>query len=193
MGKRKQVIIDKKFQLKTTFSIILVVIAVFAVLMAIVSATAIYNNSKLENAVINQKRVLSGQYEAFSGLLVLSRQEHCTLEQINRAADEMADKVDRSQQMSNETIASMEGIIVWNYVLIFIIAGIVVLQCAVMFIVIIRKTHRIIGPAKLMTSQMDELAAGKVPDLRPLREDDELQDLYASFARVVEYVKTLRR
>ncbi len=193
MGKRKQVIIDKKFQLKTTFSIIFVVIVVFGVLMAIVSATAIYNNSKLENAVINQKRVLSGQYEAFSGLLVLSRQEHCTLDQINRAADEMADKVDRSQQMSNETITAMEGIIVWNYVLIFIIAGIVVLQCAVMFIVIIRKTHRIIGPAKLMTSQMYELAAGKVPDLRPLREDDELQDLYVAFGRLVEYVKTLKR
>lgn len=165
----------------------------FAILAAIVSATAIYNNSKLEDAVMNQKRVLSSQYEAFSGLLVLSRQEHCTLEQINRAADSMADKVDRSQQMSNETIASMEGIIVWNYVLIFIIAAIVILQCAVLFIVIIRKTHRIIGPAKLMAAQMDELAAGREPELRPLREDDELKDLYSAFTRLVEYVKTLRR
>jgi nitrogen fixation/metabolism regulation signal transduction histidine kinase len=193
VSKRKKVIIDKKFQLKTTFSIIFIVIAVFAVLAAVVSGTAIYNNSKLEGAVFNQKQALSSQYEAFSALLVLSRQDNCTLEQINRAADEMANKIDRSQQMSNEIITSMESIIVWNYVLIFVIAAIVIIQCAVLFIVLIRKTHRIIGPAKLMAEQMDEIAAGGNPDIRPLREEDELKELYAAFARLAAYVKTIRR
>ncbi|MCX7678683.1 MAG: hypothetical protein N2316_05640 [Spirochaetes bacterium] len=193
MKKRTQVLLDKKFQFRTTFSIIFIVLAIFLIFGAIVSATAMYNNRKLQEVVVNQKQLLTSQYEAFSNLLVLTRQENCIVDQLNRAADEMANKVDRSQQMSNEAISTMENIIAWNYVLIFIIAGLLIIQCAVLFVAIIRKTHRIIAPAKLMASQMDEIVAGKNPQIRPLRADDELKELYSAFSRLVEYIQTLRR
>ncbi|HPA72507.1 MAG TPA: hypothetical protein PKY31_09570 [Spirochaetota bacterium] len=189
MVKRKQVLIDKKFQLRTTFSIILVVLVIFAVLVAVIAATAVYNNHRLEGTVVNQKHVLTGQYNAFSTLLVLTRTGSCTVEQLNSATDRMMGEVDRSMLMSTANINTIESIIRDNYALIFSIMGIVILQGAVLFIIIIRKTHRIIGPAMLMERHMNDIMEGREPDIRPLREGDELRELYDTFGRFVEHVK----
>lgn len=192
MGKRKQVLIDKKFQLRTTFSIILLMLVVFAVLVAVIAGTALYNNHRLEGAVFNQKQVLTGQYNAFSTLLVLARTGSCTIEQLNDASNKMMGEVDRSMSMSSTNIRTMESIILGNYALIFSILGIIVLQGAVLFVIVIRKTHRIIGPAKLMVRHMNDIMEGREPNIRPLREGDELQELYDTFGRFVEHVGKTR-
>jgi NADH:ubiquinone oxidoreductase subunit 6 (subunit J) len=187
MGKRKQVLIDKKFQLGTTFSIIQVVLVIFAVLVAVIAGTAVYNNHRLEGTVLNQKQVLTGQYNAFSTLLVLTRTGTCTLEQLNDASNKMMGEVDRSMSMSSSNINTIESIITGNYVLIFSILGIIIIQGAVLFIIIVRKTHRIIGPAKLMVRHMNDIMEGREPSIRPLREGDELQELYDTFGRFVKH------
>lgn len=193
MGKRKQVLIDKKFQLRATFAIIKVVLVIFALLTAIIAGTAVYNNSRLEGTVLNQKHVITSQYEAFSTLLVLTRTGTCTIDQLNSASDRMMGEIDRSMMMSNSNISTIESIIRGNYVLIFSIMGIIIIQGAVMFIIIIRKTHRIIGPAQLMVRHMNEIMEGKEPFVRPLREGDELQELYDTFGKLAEYVEKQRK
>jgi len=166
-----------------------VVYAIFAVIVAAIIGTAVFNNRRLEGTVLNQKHVLNSQYDAFSSLLVLARGESCTIEQINRASDKMAVEVDRSMLMSRANIGTIESIITGNYVLVFSIMGLVIIQGAFLFIIIIRKTHRISGPAQIMVRHMNDIMEGREPNIRPLREGDELQELYDTFGRFAEHVK----
>nr|HPN12559.1 hypothetical protein [Spirochaetota bacterium] len=49
MTKRKQYIIDRKYQLRTTFSIIGVVTLVTAVILGAITASVVYNTAKLND------------------------------------------------------------------------------------------------------------------------------------------------
>ena len=49
MYKRKQYIIDKKFQLKTTFSIIGIVSIITAFIIGAIATSVVYNNEKIDN------------------------------------------------------------------------------------------------------------------------------------------------
>lgn len=189
MKSRKRLLIDKKFQLGTTFSIIQVVYVLFALIMVVIVINGVINNRKLAEAVLNHKQVITSQYNTFSSLLVLSRERSCTIDDIVDVSDRVAGETDKSMMMISSNINSMESIIINNYIIIFSIFGLVIIQGIVLFVIIIRKTHRIIGPAKLMVEQMNEIIEGKIPELRPLREKDELQELYDTFGNLVDYLR----
>ena len=54
-------------------------------------------------------------------------------------------------------------------------------------------THKIAGPALVLTRNLNELAQGKIPKLRPLRKNDELIDLFeALHAAVTRIEKEVR-
>lgn len=50
-------------------------------------------------------------------------------------------------------------------------------------------THRICGPVFVLDRHFRQLAAGSVPNLRPLRRKDEFKDLFKSFTRAVDRVR----
>lgn len=54
-------------------------------------------------------------------------------------------------------------------------------------------THKVAGPALVLTRALNELAQGKIPKLRPLRKNDELGDLFealhAAVTRIDKEVK----
>ncbi len=47
-------------------------------------------------------------------------------------------------------------------------------------------THRICGPLFVMSGWLEDLTAGRTPQLRPLRKNDEFKDFYQTFCRTVE-------
>lgn len=51
-------------------------------------------------------------------------------------------------------------------------------------------THRMCGPLFVIERYLDELAGGRIPTLRPLRRKDEFKELYASFGRAVELLRS---
>jgi HAMP domain-containing protein len=53
-------------------------------------------------------------------------------------------------------------------------------------------SHRICGPLVRLKRYMEEVADGRVPDVRPVRKNDELQDLLAAFSAMVEAVNRSR-
>ena len=189
MKSRKHFLIDKKFQLRTTFSIIQIVYVLFALIIAVIVVNAVYNNRKLEDAVLNHKHVISSQYDTFSSLLVLSRERSCTMDDIEKVSDHVALEIDKNMMMVEANIKSMERITINNYYIIFSILGLVIIQGILLFFIIIRRTHRISGPVMLMTEQMNHIVNGEIPELRPLRENDELQGLYEAFVRLVDYLR----
>lgn len=49
-------------------------------------------------------------------------------------------------------------------------------------------THRVAGPALVLTRSLRELADGKIPRLRPLRKNDELGDMFEALNAVITRV-----
>lgn len=54
-------------------------------------------------------------------------------------------------------------------------------------------THRVCGPLKVMHRYFDELASGKIPSPRPLRNRDEFKDVYGGFVDAMTAVRTSRQ
>ena len=57
----------------------------------------------------------------------------------------------------------------------------------------VRMTHRIYGPLWVLNRGLRELAAGRLPDVRPLRARDELTDLHASYEAAVESLRAQKK
>ncbi len=54
-------------------------------------------------------------------------------------------------------------------------------------------SHRICGPLWLIAGYFRELAKGRLPNLRPLRNKDEFKDFYADFCKAIDFLKESRR
>jgi hypothetical protein len=53
-------------------------------------------------------------------------------------------------------------------------------------------THRICGPLHVMAGWLEDLAAGRAPQLRPLRKNDEFKEFYQTLCQAVESSARLR-
>ena len=89
----------------------------------------------------------------------------------------------------NENIESIRETINYNTILIIAIVIIVIVQGIIFYIMMIRKTHKIAGPAYVMQKYCKEIIEGKYPQPRELRAGDELQELYDTFSKMVEKLK----
>lgn len=65
------------------------------------------------------------------------------------------------------------------------LAGMVVLISAMGVLL----THKVAGPALVLTRNLNELAQGKIPKLRPLRKNDELGDLFEALHAAVTHIE----
>ncbi|MCU0821780.1 MAG: hypothetical protein MUC95_04810 [Spirochaetes bacterium] len=59
-----------------------------------------------------------------------------------------------------------------NYSFLILIIAISIIQCIVLFYIVIKKTHEISGPIYVMSKYMDEIFNGNYPKTRPLRKGD---------------------
>ena len=54
-------------------------------------------------------------------------------------------------------------------------------------------THRMCGPLFVLERYLTELAGGRLPTPRPLRRKDEFKELYRSFSRAIESLKSRKQ
>lgn len=173
MSKRKQYIVNKKFQLKTTFTIIGFIFVIVALLTVVIGVNALDVNKKISKIVEIEDNIV----------------------QVLTIADTTQD--DESQVMSiemaknhNQNMQTLRAMIKKNYILLWSIIAIIFLQGIVLFFVLIRQTHRIAGPLYVMTIYMNQIINGKYPEfLRPLRDKDLLKDFYDTFKTMIETLR----
>lgn len=75
-----------------------------------------------------------------------------------------------------------------NFLLVSIIIAVVLLQAVALYIFLIRLTHRISGPIYVISKHIEEIISGKEPELRGLRNKDELKEFYEKFAEMIKKV-----
>ncbi|MCX7680272.1 MAG: hypothetical protein N2316_13790, partial [Spirochaetes bacterium] len=114
-----------------------------------------------------------------------------------RAILDVARQHSLNMKTIRQNITTMENIIhhsqkliSYNMWLLLSVVIFVVIQGFVLYFMLIRKTHRIAGPIYVMSSYMNQIIEGKIPEkIRKLRKNDELQEFYKIFERMVESLK----
>ena len=186
--KRKILIVDKKFQLKTAITFTGVVLVFMSLMIAAISVVMVNNNRQLDVLYRQQEGLTFNQKEIVESLLVFNRVR--TWENLRLATD----RATRDLQTNTEQIQGnqllIQRVIFQSKILLSVIVIIAVIQLAILFRMLIHKTHKISGPAFLLGRYVDELIKGKYPQPRPLREGDELYTLYEKFGTMIEIIQT---
>ncbi len=173
MSKRKQYIVDKKFQLRTTFSVIGIVFIIIAIIIGAIGVNITMNNTRLAHIVEIQDNIVEA-------LIAYAQSSEGTSQKVaikNIAGDHF------------NNIKSIREIIKTNNILLMILIAFILLQGFVLYVILIRKTHKIAGPIFVMRNYMQDIIDGKLPDPRPLRKNDELKDFYDHFTKMVDSLK----
>ncbi|MBP7902454.1 MAG: hypothetical protein KA015_06525 [Spirochaetes bacterium] len=174
MFKRKQYIIDKGIQLRTTFTAIgftFLCVTLFIVL------TGVYinqTNTRIKNVITTEDQIFQ----------VLTTVTDAGSEEQTAMNVEMA----RQHQTNMETVTKMVNSNIW---IIWGIIAAVFLSGIIFFFILIIQTHRIAGPIYVMTYYMKEFLDGRKHEhLRPLRKHDQLKDFYQVFKEFMAKVNS---
>lgn len=174
MFKRKQYIIDKGIQLRTTFTAIgftFLCVTLFIVLMGVyINET----NKRIKNVITTEDQIFQ----------VLTTVTDTGSEEQTAMNVEMA----RQHQANMETVTKMVNSNIW---IIWGIIAAVFLSGIIFFFILIIQTHRIAGPVYVMTYYMKEFLDGRKHEhLRPLRKHDQLKDFYQLFKEFMAKVNS---
>lgn len=183
--KRKQYLIDRQYQLKTTFSIIGIVTIITALILGAITASVVYNNVRLNWNNTRIDNIYKIENSIFVFLSSIQKTEDPTMK---KALLESATRHDENMATLSEIITYNNTIIIYNKFLLIAILVIIVAQCAVLYVMLIRKTHRVSGPIYVISNFMRDIIEGRRPHLRPLRERDELKEFYELFKEMVETI-----
>ena len=178
MNKRKRYLIDKKYQLKTAFSIVGITTILSVIILIAISSILIYNNQRVHG-------IMKVEDNIFHALSVAS-----TKGKVDSSYDEAIQEMSRDH-VSNFNITN--NIIKYNNILLFSLLVFIIIQGVILYVMMIKKTHRISGPIYVISNYFKELIAGKYPDPRPLRKHDELGEFYELFTQLVATLKERQR
>lgn len=201
MIKRKQYIIDKEFQMKQTFSIIGIKFVIVAILIVIIGLHAAFNNHRL-NGITKQNDEITKSLDeimmAQDNIVETEmawinnpqdRPNAATIKEVAQRHYKNITDMKENIQTIQANIANMNKIIKYNNLVLILIIIVVLIQSVVLYVLMIRKTHKISGPIYVISNYMKEILGGKLPTPRPLRKDDEFQDFYELFKKLVDYIK----
>ena len=185
MYKRRQILIDKKLQLKSVY-VILAVSALSIILIAsFMAAVWLRSASLMEKSLDGLNNALASENEIVDSFLEYKDAGSAFAVK----SDTVKSDHEQAVKLIMEHIASLESSVKNNMHIVFISIGLFTLQCAFFCFYMIRFTHRIAGPAYIMTKYIKEMAEGQKPDIRPLRDKDELSDLHKNITALADRIK----
>ncbi|MCL2156162.1 MAG: hypothetical protein FWH53_10895 [Leptospirales bacterium] len=95
----------------------------------------------------------------------------------------------KSEILNSTNDGEIKTIINRNKGIITILIVSSIIQVLLFFYLMLRRSHRISGPIYLMNRYFDEIIEGNYPDIRPLRENDDFQELFDKFRKVADIMR----
>ncbi|HDP80833.1 MAG TPA: hypothetical protein ENN21_08320 [Spirochaetes bacterium] len=174
MTQRKQYLLDRKFQLRTTFSMVGSMLAAAVIIVAVIGTIMTVNNRRLRNVMIINENIVNS-------LMTFSQ----------RGTDPgEAAAVKTVSRLHEQNVRNIQRIIRHNTWMLYGIIGIFIVTGAGIFFVLIRKTHHISGPVYVMSNYIKDILAGKEPHTRQLRKNDELKEFHSLLCRLIEQTRS---
>ncbi|MBN2160918.1 MAG: hypothetical protein JW807_16125 [Spirochaetes bacterium] len=181
---RRKNIIDKKFQLKTTFRIIGIIIIAFILIIAITGVISTDNNRKITATINDLNRSMEKDKKTVEILIASAGLNRHTPRE--RDQDRIIEDHLEAIALMHTNILHLQKIINHNRILVTIMIITGVLLGTILFVYLIRLTNRMSGPLFVLTRHMDDIMSGRKPDLRELRKNDEFKDFYHQFVAFIK-------
>jgi hypothetical protein len=186
MEQRKQKIIDKKFQLHTTYSVMGIFFALIFIIILMVGINYFNDNKKIEKIITEQNNIMNEQSGIINSMLqILNIKGKDSYE----LSSKIIEKNKNNTELINQNMNVLKDLIQRNNLIFLIVIVFLISIGFVLYPILIRKTHKISGPIHIMSGYMKDIIHGEYPDLRPLRKRDELKEFYDLFARLIAYIK----
>ncbi|HQJ72433.1 MAG TPA: hypothetical protein P5203_16850 [Spirochaetota bacterium] len=183
---RRKTIIDKNFQLKTTFRIIGIIIIAFILIIAVTGIISSDNNRQISATITDLNASIEKNKKTIETLMTLSAQKRDTAasHDQDRAIEEHMETI----ALMHTNVEQLKRILNLNRVLftVMIITG--VLLGLGLFLYLIRLTNRMSGPLYVLTQHMHDIMSGRKPNLRELRKNDEFQGFYRQFIAFIDEI-----
>ncbi|MBN1497380.1 MAG: hypothetical protein JXA07_11460 [Spirochaetes bacterium] len=191
MKKRKQYIIDRQYQLRTTFSIIGIVSIVTAVILGAITMSVLYNNGVLRENSEKIMNIHTIENSIFASLSEIPKTVKDPA--IKQAMIQNTRNHEKNMETLNNIITYNTKIITANLILMLAILAIIIIESIALYVILIRKTHRVSGPIYVISNFMKDIIEGREPKLRPLRQKDELKEFYELFKQMVAAIHNRER
>ncbi|MEW6527689.1 MAG: hypothetical protein AB1444_13620 [Spirochaetota bacterium] len=189
--KKRSIIINKYYQLKTAFGVAGLFALCIGFLFIITASCLVWNNHTLSKAITHQVDLQKVQEDILKSIEMLSRygnRKNLVFEAYKAIGD--LKKNTEALKASNELLHKA---IVMNEYLLWINGILAIVLVVAVFVVIVRRTHRVAGPMFLLKRYMNEIIEGKVPVIRPLRKGDEFKDVFDTFMTMIDSLHLKRR
>jgi hypothetical protein len=176
---RRRTIIDRNFQLKTTFRIIGIIIIAFILIIAVTGIISTDNNRRISATIADLNRSIEKDKKTIDVLIASAGLRRDTM--ADRDQDRIIEDHLETIALMHTNIDQLKNILNLNRVLftVMIITG--VLLGLGLFLYLIRLTNRMSGPLYVLTQHMTDIMSGRKPNLRELRKNDEFQEFYQQF------------
>lgn len=168
--KRKQYIIDKKFQISLSLKAMLLPLFITLIIGSVLLYFAHVNSNYSRDIVQNQEQMI----ELFLTTPALYNIEN----PIIRSA----------QQTFKDNIRMIVEMRKNSKLVLYFIVIMIIIQSSIIFLLFVFITHRISGPIHVMVQYLREVKKGKIPKVRPLRKKDELQEFYKELYETIDYL-----
>ncbi|MBN2040083.1 MAG: hypothetical protein JW864_08590 [Spirochaetes bacterium] len=186
MNQRKRKIIDKKFQLQTTFSVIGIFFFITCLFILTIGINVFNDNKRVEHIIEEQESILASQEEIekiILGNLILKDDSDAVLD------SEIREKCNKNIISMKNNMELLKKLTRRNNHIFLIVIIFIISAGFILYPVLIRKTHQISGPIYIMSEYIKEIINGRHPEIRPLRKKDELKSFYDLFSQLVHFIK----
>lgn len=181
---RRKTLIDRDFQLKTTFRIIGIIIIAFILIIAVTGIVSTDNNRKISATITDLNRSIEKDKKTIEVLIASASLKRDTM--ADRDQDRIIEDHLETIALMHTNVEQLRKILAQNMILFTVMIVTGILLGFGLFIYLIRLTNRMSGPLYVVTQHMHDVMHGRKPNLRELRKNDEFQEFYRQFISFID-------
>jgi nitrogen fixation/metabolism regulation signal transduction histidine kinase len=185
MGKkRKQLVVDKKFQFNLSIKAIILPLITTLTVSAVLLYFADRSNRLINenNSYINT--IIDNQGSMIDMFLSTPALQYSGNPVIKEGVTNFKENIGKLKQITDNSRTITENSRnVFNILILMTI-----IQTIVIFSMFLFFSHKISGPIKVMRNHLKHLKEGNYPELRPLRKKDQLKEFYNEFCDTIDHL-----
>jgi len=186
MKSRKKNIIDRKFQLRTVFSVTAIAMIFFAAVIAVIIFFSIMSRNNISTEIRSLEKAAETEDNIVTAFAAYARA--VTGLPVKLSIDVIQKDHAESMGAIQDHIVMLKRYADYYFYLLFITIAIMIALAAVYYFYLIRITHRMSGPVFVMSRCIQDLIDGREPRFRSLREKDEFKEMYRKLIELGEKI-----
>lgn len=179
--KRKRMIIDRKFQIRSIVGVAVLAALFFTAVAAVTGYYSVRNRGDMASEIGMIRDAVETQENIVRAFIEYAKAGGGG--RVKLSVDAVAGDHAKSMDAMRGHIERLGGYADDFNRLVLITIGIAFLAVLACSLYMVRLTHRIAGPVQVMSRHLQEMIDGREPRFRSLREKDEFKEMYA---RLVE-------